>query len=371
MSAPDAIPLVNLKRQYASLREEIDRAFAPVLASQHFIRGPAVRAFETAWLKALGAAHGSGCSNGTSALALALEALGVGRGDEVITTTHTFIATAEAIRHVGATPVFVDIEPASYTIDPAAMAAAVTSRTRALIPVHIYGTAAGMDDILALAARHDLAVVEDAAQAHLGRYRGRMLGTLGDAGTFSFYPGKNLGAYGDAGFVVARDAAVADRISRLLDHGRASKYLHDMVGWNHRMDDLQAAVLSVKLARLEAWTETRRQRAADYAARLKPRGFKLVEPLPGSEPVWHLFVVEASNRDETVAALQAAGIGCGVHYPVPLHLQPAFTGCGQARGSLPVTERIAGRILSLPLCPELTPAELDRVCEVFLAVARP
>lgn len=378
MSTDAGIPLVNLRRQYAALKDDVAAAIAAVLDSQQFIKGPAVRAFEAAWRDALGAAQGSGCSNGTAALSLALQALGVGPGDEVITTAHTFIATAEAICHVGATPVFVDIDPASYAIDPAAVAAAVTPRTRAIIPVHLYGSAADMDSILEIAVRHGLAVVEDAAQAHLGRWRGKALGTLGDAGTFSFYPGKNLGAYGDAGFVVARDAAVAETIDRLIDHGRqrGSKYLHDVVGQNQRMDDLQAAVLSVKLPHLEGWTATRRSRAARYDARLKPSGFKVIEPPAASEPVYHLYVVEVADRDAVMAALQARGIGCGVHYPVPLHLQPAFADMGTGQGgagpgSLPRAEHAAGHVLSLPICGAITEDEVDRVCDAVLAVARP
>jgi dTDP-4-amino-4,6-dideoxygalactose transaminase len=372
MSLDTVIPLVNLRRQYVALKDDIAAAIDAVLDSQHFIKGPAVRAFETAWLSALGASHGSGCSNGTSALSLALQGLGIGAGDEVITTAHTFIATAEAICHVGATPVFVDIDPASYTVDPAAVAAAVTPRTRAIMPVHLYGAAADMDALLGVADRHSLAVVEDAAQAHLGRWHGRALGTLGDAGTFSFYPGKNLGAYGDAGFVVARDRRVAETIERLIDHGRqrGSKYLHDVVGQNQRMDDLQAAVLSVKLRHLDAWTATRRAHAARYDARLKPAGFKVIEPLAGSEPVYHLYVVEVADRDAVMEALRARGVGCGVHYPVPLHLQPAFAGSA-ARGALPKAERAADHVLSLPICGSITEDEVDRVCDAVLAVARP
>lgn len=373
MSNSPLIPLVNLPRQYVDLKDEITAAVVTVLDSQTFIKGPAVSAFETAWLAALGALHGYGCSNGTAALSLALQALEIGAGAEVITTAHTFIATAEAIRHVGAEPIFVDINPVSYSIDPAAIAAAVTPRTRAIVPVHLYGAPADMDSILSLALRHGLAVVEDAAQAHLARWQGAMVGTLGDAGCFSFYPGKNLGAYGDAGFVIARDLPVAVMMEQLIDHGRrrGSKYLHDIVGQNQRMDDVQAAVLSVKLNRLAGWTAVRRARAAQYDARLKSAGFKVIEPLAGSEPVYHLYVVEVADRDDVMAALGAAGIGCGVHYPVPLHQQPAFVAQNSNRITLPRTEHAANHVLSLPICGAITAEEVDHVCDVFLSVARP
>ncbi|WP_188261104.1 DegT/DnrJ/EryC1/StrS family aminotransferase [Azospirillum tabaci] len=366
-----SIPLVNLHRQFLEVKDEIERGIAAVLASQKFIKGPAVRSFETAWLAAIGARHGSGCSNGTAALSIALEALGIGPGDEVVTSAHTFFATGEAIRHVGATPVFADIERASYTLDPTAVEAAITPRTRAILPVHIYGAAADMDTLSAIAARHGLKVVEDAAQAHLATLNGRFLGALGDAGCFSFYPGKNLGAYGDAGFIVVRDATVVDRVSRLIDHGRRSKYVHDIVGYNHRMDDLQAAVLEAKLAHLPAWTTRRRSLAALYDERLKAHGFKVLEPRAGSLPAYHLYVVETSNREDAMEAMRRQGIDTGVHYPVPLHRQPAFDGLGYGTGSLPVTETAADRVMSLPLCGSLTEDEAHRVCDAFLGTARP
>jgi dTDP-4-amino-4,6-dideoxygalactose transaminase len=367
----EAIPLVNLQRQHRRLRCELEAAFAAVLDAGSFINGPAVRAFESAWLAALGAAHGSACANGTAALELALSALGVGAGDEVICPAHTFVATAEAVANVGAVPVFADIDPASYTLDPQAAAAAVGPRTRAIIPVHIYGGAADLDPLADLARRRGLILIEDAAQAHLARYKGRRLGTLGDAGTFSFYPGKNLGALGDAGFVVFKDAAPAAVAACLLDHGRRSKYEHDMIGRNQRMDDVQAAFLSVKLTHLAAWTEVRRARALRYDAALRPAGFKLPDPVAGSEPVRHLYVVETEDRDRVAAEMARRGVATGVHYPIPLHLQPAFRSPGGRPPMLPATERAAGRLLTLPLCGELTEAEQDRVLDAFLAVARP
>ena len=299
-----------------------------------------------------------------------MEALSIGHGDEVITVSHTFFGTVEAIYHVGAVPVFVDIEPKSYNLDPELLEAAITPKTKAIIPVHLYGTPADMAPILAMAHRYNLKVIEDAAQAHLATYRGKFTGTLGDAGTFSFYPGKNLGAFGDAGFIATANNDLAQRLMRLRDHGRLSKYEHDMVGYNQRMDGLQAAILSVKLKYLPEWTAARRRSAALYDARLRGREFKTIEPSNEAESAYHLYVVEVENRDEMMGVLDEAGIGYGVHYPVPLHLQPALKD-RMAAASLPQTERVASRILSLPMCAELTEDKINRVCDVFLAHARP
>ena len=369
MHAVAQIPLVNLQRQYAAIKPEIDQAIAEVVGRQEFISGKLVAAFTKEWLAALNTPYGAACSNGTSAISLALKGLGIGPGDEVVTTAHTFFATVEAIHAVGATPVFGDIDPATYTLDVDTVP--VTSRTRAIIPVHLYGTAADMDAVKALSDSHDLKVIEDVAQAHFATWGGKALGTIGDAGTFSFYPGKNLGAYGDAGFVVTRDGGVATKIAKLLNHGRETKYTHDLMGENNRMDELQAAVLRVKLRHLAAWTEKRRAHAHAYDARLLLDGFKVIKPYPKASSVYHLYVVEVSNRDETLAHLQANGIGAGVHYPVPLHLQPAMADRGGKRGQLPKTEAAADRVISLPLCPDLTDEERARVCDVFLAIARP
>jgi dTDP-4-amino-4,6-dideoxygalactose transaminase len=363
------IPLVNLKRQYAALKGEIDAAMAEVLDRQEFVNGKAVAAFSRQWLTALGASQGAACANGTAAITLALRALGIGPGDEVITAAHTFFATVEAICAVGATPVFADIDRATYTLDVATVT--VSARARAILPVHLYGTSANMDAVQALASRHKLKVIEDTAQAHLATWNGRALGTLGDAGTFSFYPGKNLGAYGDAGFVVAHDAEVAQTVAKLADHGRESKYTHDLVGENNRMDELQAAVLSVKLKHLRAWTERRRQIARYYDTRLKAAGFKVIAPYTQAASVYHLYVAEVANREQTLSHLKTAGIGAGVHYPVPIHLQPAFASYGGRAGQLPQTEQAADRVISLPLCPELTNDEAEQVCDTFLAVAKP
>jgi dTDP-4-amino-4,6-dideoxygalactose transaminase len=364
------IPFVDLASQYEALRQDIHAAIDDVFQKGSYIQGPFVAAFEDAFAAKAGVGHAVGCANGTASLGLALEALGIGRGDEIITVAHTFIATAEAICHVGAIPVFVDIEPDAYGMDAMLIEAAITPRTRAIIPVHLYGAPCDMDAILAIAVRHNLKVIEDAAQAHFSRYRGRTVGGLGDCASFSFYPGKNLGAYGDAGLVTTENAQTAAHIRLLRDHGRTSKYQHEVIGYNQRMDALQAAMLSVKLARIEDWIAARRKIAAHYDARLRPAGFKTIVPVEHSEPVYHLYVVETSNRDAVAAALAKNGIASGVHYPVPLHQQPALRDSGPHR-RLPITERVAARVLSLPIFPELVSSDVDRICDVFLACAQP
>lgn len=365
------IPFVDLKAQYAAIKPEIDAAMAAVIADCAFIQGPYVERFETAFAAACGAAHCVGVSNGTAALTLALEAVGVKAGDEVITVAHTFFATAEAICALGATPVFVDVDAATATLDPAAIEPAITERTSAIVPVHLYGGPCAMDPIMEIARRHGLKVVEDAAQAHLADYRGRRAGTLGDAASFSFYPGKNLGAYGDAGAVTTDDPAVAARVRSQRDHGRRSKYEHDVVGANHRMDGLQGAILDVKLGHLESWTAARRRAAAAYDARLRAAGLETVRPVDGGTSAHHLYVVtlpEGVDRGAVQAALAEQGIATGVHYPVPCHRQPALAALNAP--PLPVTERLAARCLSLPMFPELTDAQVDRVCAALIAVLR-
>ncbi len=367
----ETIPFVDLESQYLKLKPEIAAAMNAVLESRAFIQGPFAAQFEEEFSKALGASYGLGCANGTAAISLALEALGVGPGDEVITVSHTFFATAEAIFHVGAVPVFVDIDPRSYTLDPRLLEAAITPRTKAIIPVHLYGTPADMAPIMEIARRHDLKVIEDAAQAHLATYHGQFAGTLGDAAAFSFYPGKNLGAFGDAGFITTASAGAAIQVKRLRDHGRLSKYEHDVIGYNQRMDGLQAAILSVKLKYLPHWTASRRRSAALYDSRLRPHGFKTIEPSNATESAYHLYVVEVENRDEISRILDEVGIGHGVHYPVPLHRQPALKDVMPERVAMPHTEHAASRVLSLPMCGELTEEKIDRICSVFLSSAKP
>lgn len=364
-----AIPFVNLKRQIDSIRGEIDAAIAGVIDSNAFINGPQVAAFENEFISAQGGFFGHGCANGTAALHLALELAGVGPGDEVIVPAHSFVATAEAVIHAGATPVFADIRPSDYTLDPDRLSPG--PRTRAIMPVHIYGTAADVDGIRAVTDTYHLTLIEDAAQAHLATLDRRGLGTIGDFGCFSFYPGKNLGAFGDAGFVMTRDEDQARRLRMLLDHGRISKYEHTQVGYNYRLDTLQAAILSAKLPHLAEWTRQRRAIAAHYDGRLKQAGFKTIEPMKGANPCYHLYVVEVSNREEVMKHLSAKGVGHGVHYPVPLHLQPCFKELGYRKGDLPVTERTSERVLSLPMCGSTTLDEAEKAVEAFLEVARP
>lgn len=364
------IPLVNLTAQYARIRHEIVPAIEEVIATNAFIQGKFSARFEEAFNAAHGAEHGFGCANGTAAISLALEALGVGRGDEVITVPNTFIATVEAICQVGAVPVFVDVDPVTHAMDPHLIEAAITPRTRALIPVHLYGNMCDMEAISLIAQKHGLKVIEDAAQAHLATFRGRAAGAWGDAATFSFYPGKNLGAFGDAGFVIARDANVAKRARQLADHGRTGKYEHELIGSNQRMDGLQGAVLSVKLKYLPDWTAARRRNAALYRATIKTPGLRYAEPTPEANPVYHLMVVEVANRDSVMRHLSDKGIASGIHYPIPLHLQPALAHFGGRTGMFPVAERLAHRILSLPMCAELTETDIELIASAFDEVAR-
>lgn len=364
-----AIPLVNLDRQYQALKPDIARAIDQVLTDQNFILGPHVKTFEEQFGALVGVTNVMGCSNGTSALSLMLEACGVGAGDEVITVSHTFIATVEAIYRVGAVPVFVDIHPGTYTMNAALIESAITKRTRAIIPVHIYGTPCDMEAIMQIAAKQKLYVIEDTAQAHLATYQGKPMGGTSHGACYSFYPGKNLGAYGDAGAVTTTHSDIAARVRKLRDHGRMAKYEHDVIGHNERMDAIQAAVLSVKIPHLATWTKQRRALAAQYRARL--RNFTFMQSPAGGESVYHLFVVEVSNRDEVMKALAAENIHSGIHYPIPVHRQKAVADRLSAPPFLPVTEKIANRIMSLPICGSATAEEIDRVCDVFLRVAKP
>jgi dTDP-4-amino-4,6-dideoxygalactose transaminase len=355
----------ELRSQYASIREEIDAAIARVLERGWFILGPEVEAFEAEFAAYCGARYGIGVGSGTEALHLALWACGVGPGDEVITVAHTAVPTINAISLTGARPVFVDVDPATYTMDPAAAAAAVTPRTRALLPVHLYGHPADMAPLRELAERHGLWLIEDAAQAHGARYRGARVGTLGHLAAFSFYPTKNLGAYGDGGMVVTNDATLAGRVRRLRNYGQSDRYHHEVLGLNSRLDELQAAVLRVKLRHLDAWTAARRERAARYTAALG-RAIPPAEA-PWAQHVYHLYVVRVPQRAAVQEALARAGIGTLIHYPVPAHLQRAYAFLGVARGSLPVTERLAEEVLSLPLYPELPLAQVDEVAATLEA----
>jgi len=356
------LPLVDLQAQYSSIKDEVDNAMRAVVESCAFVGGPAVRDFEAAFAAFCECTQVVSCGNGTDAIYVALRTLGIGPGDEVVTVTNTFIATAEAISNTGAKPVLVDVRADTALIDTDKLPAAITPRTKAIVPVHLYGQTADMDEVNRIAKANNLVVVEDAAQAHGARYKGRRAGGLATAATFSFYPGKNLGAYGDGGAIAFMDTALAKRCAMLRDHGRLDKYLHEIEGVNSRLDTLQAAVLLVKLKRLDAWNAARRRAAGWYLERLANVP-DLVLPVvaDGNEPVWHLFVVRHPRRDAVRDAMETAGIGVGIHYPVPLHLQPAYAYLGHKRGAFPVAEQLADTCWSLPLFPELTEADVDRV----------
>jgi dTDP-4-amino-4,6-dideoxygalactose transaminase len=365
------IPFVDLRVQYQALRDEVEPAMQSVLERGAFIMGPEHQGFEQAFARYLGVRHCLGVATGTDALELALRALGLGPGDEVITVPNTFIATTEAISHVGATIRWVDVDPRTYNLDPAQLEAAITPRTRAVLPVHLYGQPAHMEPILAIARRHGLKVIEDCAQAHGARDHGRRVGTFGDLACFSFYPGKNLGAYGDGGAVVTNDDALAERVGLLRNHGQQTKYVHVVEGWCHRLDNLQAAVLSVKLRHLDDWNDCRRQAAATYDRFLRdlPRVVIPYVP-PGMEPVYHLYVVQLPDRDRVQAALQAQGIATGIHYPIPLHQQPAYAYLGHAPGDFPVSAALGPKILSLPMFPEITAEQIEAVVVALRAALR-
>jgi dTDP-4-amino-4,6-dideoxygalactose transaminase len=365
------IPLVDLRAQYASMAKDIDAALHRVVDRCEFILGPEVQAFEQEWAAYCEAIHAVGLSNGTDALRLALLALDVRPGSEVLTVANTFFATGEAIATVGARPVFVDTDPRTQTMDPNRLAAAITPRTRAILPVHLYGQPAEMEPILGVAAEHGLPVIEDAAQAHGARYGGRPAGTLGAIGCFSFYPGKNLGAYGDAGAVVTNDAHLAETVRLLRDHGRRTKYVHTHIAYSCRMDGMQAAILRAKLPYLERWNKRRRQLVALYRELLDEEpSIYYIEQGKNLVSAHHLMVVEVEDRDEVQKRLVSRGIGAGVHYPVPLHLQPAFGPLGYKEGQLPVTEASCRRVLSLPLYPELTDEQVRfTVRQLRLALA--
>jgi dTDP-4-amino-4,6-dideoxygalactose transaminase len=359
---PIKVPFLDLKAHHEPIRDEIRQAIERVIDANAFAGGPFVEAFEKDWAAFCGTRHAIGVGNGTDALWLTLLALGVGPGDEVITVPSTFMATAEAVSFCGARPVFVDIEPVTYTMDPARLERAITPRTRAIIPVHLFGQVADMDPILEVARRHGIPVVEDAAQAHGATYKGRRAGTFGIAGCFSFYPGKNLGAFGEAGAVVTNDAELADRIRCLRDHGQVRKYHHDHIGWNARMDGIQGAVLQVKLRRLAAANEARRNHARQYA-RFLADVEQVVLPVeaPGRTHVYHVYAVRVPDRDEVLQRMGWRGIACGIHYPIPVHLQKAYQHLGYDEGSFPVAEQCAREFLSLPMYPELRPEQVELV----------
>lgn len=360
------IPLVDLAAQHRQVADEVAEGWAQVLERTAFVNGPAVAAFERAYADYIGVRHCVGVGSGTDALELALRAAGVGSGAECVLPANTFIATAEAVARAGATPVLVDCDPATGLISPEAASAAVGPRTRAVLPVHLYGQAAAVEQI-----QGDVVVVEDAAQSQGARRFGRAAGTLGDAAATSFYPGKNLGAYGDAGAVLTNDAELARGIGLLRDHGSPRRYEHSVLGFNSRLDTLQAVVLAAKLRRLDGWNEDRRKAAERYHELLADvPGVELPVVAEGNEPVWHLYVVLVPERDRVLEALHSAGIGAGIHYPTPIHLTGAFAGLGYGVGAFPHAEMRAARQLSLPIFPEISAGQQERVVEVLAGAVR-
>lgn len=355
------IPLVDLKAQYHSIKAEIDAEIEKVLETSSFILGPAVKAFEEAFAQYCGSAYCVAVNSGTSALHLALLAAGIGPGDEVITVPFTFVATIAAIEYTGARPVLVDIDPASFTMDPAKVVTAITARTKALLPVHLYGHPADMDPLLEIARRRGLIVIEDAAQAHGAEYKGRRAGSMGDLAAFSFYPGKNLGAYGEGGAVVTGNAEWADRIRLLRDWGASKRYHHEFKAFNYRMEGIQGAILNVKLKHLEDWTEARRRHAATYSRLLASVDVQTPPLSSNCRHVFHIYALRSTNRDLLLESLTAKGIAAGMHYPFAIHELPAYAGLGYPRGAFPEAERAAAEELSLPMYPELTSEQLEVV----------
>lgn len=363
------IPFVDLKAQYLTIKDEVDAAIHGVLDSCQYVLGSEVAKFEEEFAAFSGADIGVGVNTGTSALHLALLAADVGPGDEVITVSHTFVATVAAIRYTGATPVFVDIDPVTFNMDPALVEAAITPRTKAVLPVHLYGQAADMDPIVETARRHDLVVIEDAAQAHAAEYKGRRVGSLGDMACFSFYPGKNLGAYGEGGMVVTSSSEFARKIRMLRDWGAEKKYHHVLKGYNYRLEGIQGAVLRVKLKYLEHWTEGRRAAAARYNELLAGSEYPTPMELAHNRHVYHVYAIRTRDRQALQEALQAQGVQSGIHYPTPVHLLPAHEDLGYRRGQFPHSEAAADEVLSLPMFPEITELQTSQVANALLATS--
>lgn len=364
------IPFVDLKAQYASIKDEVAVAIQGVLDSCQFTLGSEVAALEKEFATYSGAKEAMGVNSGTSALHLALLAAEIGPGDEVITVPFTFVATAAAIHYTGATPVYVDIDPQTFNMDPAKVEAAITKKTRAIIPVHLYGQPADMDPIVEIARRHGLIVIEDAAQAHGAEYKGRRVGSLGDMACFSFYPGKNLGAYGEAGMVTTDNPDYAKRIRMLRDWGAEQKYHHVMKGYNFRMEGIQGAVLRVKMRHIEAWTEARRAAARYYDQAFAGRGIETPRQANGCRHVYHVYAVRSPERARWQQELTAKGVQTGIHYPIPVHLQPAYADARWKRGDFPHSEKAANEVLSLPMYPELNRVQQDEVIAAVLETAK-
>lgn len=368
-----SVPLLDLQAQYAPLRSEILAAVTRVCDSQRFILGPETAGFEREVAAMLGVTDAIGVSSGTDALLVAMMALNIGPGDEVITSTYSFFATAGCIVRLGARPVLVDIDPATYNLDTSAVAAAITSRTKAIVPVHLFGQAADMDEIMAVASAAGVAVIEDACQSIGAEYRGRLLGGIGTVGCFSFFPSKNLGAFGDAGLVTTNDADLAKRIRLLRGHGAERRYYHQQVGGNFRIDEIQSAVLRVKLPYLAGWTKARQRNAARYRQLIAAAALDVVQlpvEVDGRSHIYNQFVVRVPQRDQVKAQLQAAGVGCEVYYPVPFHLQECFANLGYAAGAFPVAEAAAEQSLALPIYGELTDDHQAEVVATLVAACR-
>lgn len=361
------IPFVDLKAQYHSIKPEIDEAVGRVLESSQFVLGAEVAAFEKDFAAYCGVDNAIGVNSGTSALHLALLAAGVGPGDEVITVSFTFVATVAAICYTGAKPVFVDIDPHSFTMDVSKIEAAITPKTKVILPVHLYGQCADMDPILEIARKHKLVVIEDSAQAHGAEYKGRKTGSMGDMGCFSFYPGKNLGAYGEGGMITTNNPEYTRTMRMLRDWGAEKKYQHVLKGYNYRLEGIQGAILHVKLKYLDSWSEARRSHAALYSKLLA--GSKVVTPevMPYGKPVFHVYAVRTTNRENLMAYLTNAGIQHGIHYPIPVHLLPAHADLGYKEGDFPESEKAANQVLSLPMFPELTDEQIKVVTDAIHA----
>ena len=358
------VPFLDLPAQYRALKAQIDSAIQRVLETSAYILGPAVEEFEKAFALYCGIDHCIGVNSGTAALTLLMQAHGIGPGDEVITVANTFFATVEAIIHVGATPVLVDADDAAALMDVMKLEAAITKKTKAIIPVHLYGQTVDMDAINAIAKKHNILIFEDACQAHGAEENGKRAGSLADGAAFSFYPGKNLGAFGEGGAVTTNDAEIAKKIRMLRDHGMAKKYHHDAIGWNERMDGIQGAVLSVKLKYLDEWNAARRKHAKFYREHL-PSTVRTIAERPESTANYHLFVIRSSKREALQKHLTDHGIQTGIHYPIPIHLQPAMKEFGWKQGDFPVSEKLAKEILSLPMFPEMTELQIQEVCDVI------
>ena len=358
------VPYLDLPAQMRAIRKEVDAAIARTLENCSFCLGPDVARFEEDFAKYIGAKYCIGFNSGTSALHVAMLLLNVGAGDEIITTPFTFVATSWAISYVGAKPVYVDIDEATFNLDSKLVEKAITPRTKAIMPVHLCGHPADLDSLLSICRKHKLPLVEDAAQAHGAEYRGKIVGTFGEMSCFSFYPGKNLGAYGEGGGLVTNNSDYAARAKALRDHGSTKRYYHDEVGYNYRMEGIQGAVLGVKMKYLEKWTQERRRVAHRYEKLLADTPLQLPREADYAESAWHLYVVRHPRRDDLKKHLEANGVGCGLHYPVPLHLQKCYAHLGYKEGDIPVAEKAARECLSLPIYPEMTEEQIQRVVEV-------